>query len=310
MSPRRVAPLFLFFTLSACSEADPAAQGGVIVGVTTDLRVGVDITRLDLVLSDDGTVLRQESLTSDASTLELPLELAAKDREAGHRIEAKLEGFTGSASLPIVTRSIATLVPAERTVLFRAALDSTCVVHPGQDTSFCDEGLTCIGGACVDPFVDARLLEDYAPDWADAGKGDICKPVGAGAPEVIVGKGQGDYYPAEDGEVAQIEAGPQGGHHIWVAVRQKNLARSGSITRVSGTVLDTSEEFTPFSVVFTYDPDEGGYCKVYGLRFQLDDQLPIEELFGKTVDVRVKISDPDGDIGEGVRRFKLSTDTI
>ena len=310
MSPRRIAPLIVFLSFSACSGSDPVDQGGVIVGVTTDLRVGIDITRLDLKLTDDGAVVRQESLTSSASTLELPMELQATERDAGHRIEATLEAFTGSASLPIVTRSISTLVPNQRTVLFRAALDSTCVVHPGQDTSFCDEGLTCIGGACVDPFVDPSLLENYAPDWADGGKADICKPVGAGAPEVLVGKGQGDYYPAEDGEVAQIEAGPQGGHHIWFAVRQKNLSRSGSITRISGTVVDTAQELTPFSVVFTYDPDEGGYCKVYGLRFQLDDQLPIEELFGKDVDVRVKISDPDGDVGEGVRRFTLSTDTI
>jgi hypothetical protein len=46
---------------------------------------------------------------------------------------------------------------------------------------------------------------------------DICKH--GGDPEVIVGHGFGDYLPSDDGDVAEVEAGPQGGFHILIGAR-------------------------------------------------------------------------------------------
>lgn len=312
MRPRSLLFFALLGVASCGSEAEPPTTGDVIVGVTTDLRVGVDITALRVVATQGGTVVDDHTLSLGAGNLVVPLEIPFADRPPGERVGVTLEAFTGAATTPIVRRTASTDVLLGQTLLLRAGLDSACVVHPGGGSAgLCAPELTCIGGACVDPFVSPHVLEAYAPDWAESGAGDACKPLGAGAPKVIVGHGQTDFFTSEDLELAQVEAGPQGGHHIWVAARQKNLRRSGSITRVAGKVLSTGREIAPFAVVFTFDPDEGGYCKVFGLRFQLDDEAhPIAELFGEPVELTVTISDPDGDVGEAKRVFTLSDDSL
>lgn len=107
--------------------------------------------------------------------------------------------------------------------------------------------------------------------------------------------------------MAQVEAGPQGGHHIWVAVRMKNLLQSGSITSITGHFDDPKLDVGPFQVIFTFDSDEGNYCKLYGLRFQLDQATDIQSLLGKTVKITVKVTDKDGTVG--VERGSSSSPT-
>jgi hypothetical protein len=90
----------------------------------------------------------------------------------------------------------------------------------------------------------------------------------------------------------------------------KNLRRSGSITTITGYVPDLSFDISAFSVIFTFDQDEGGYCELHGLRFQLDTEKDIQELLGKTVRVTVKVNDPEGDVGTGERMVTLSNTII
>jgi hypothetical protein len=153
------------------------------------------------------------------------------------------------------------------------------------------------------------MLPDYTPGWATAST-DPCKPPGGGAPVVIVGEGQADYLPMTDGETAQVEAGPQGGHHIWVALRAKNLHQSGSITSITGHFPDLGYDVGPFNVIFTMEIDEGGYCKLYGLRFQLDQVIPIQMLLGHPLDVTVTVTDSDQTVGVGKRSVVLSSTFI
>lgn len=131
-----------------------------------------------------------------------------------------------------------------------------------------------------------------------------CKP--AGPPVVIVGQGQADYLPMSHGEVAQLERGPQGGHHIWVAVRTKNLSPSGSTTSVSGHFPDLGLDVGPYNTQFTMVPDEGGYYTLYGLRFQLDQKIKIAKLLGHPLDLTVTITDPDAAVGVGKLSVVLS----
>lgn len=131
-----------------------------------------------------------------------------------------------------------------------------------------------------------------------------CKP--AGPPVVIVGQGQADYLPMSNGEVAQLERGPQGGHHIWVAVRTKNLLPSGSTTSVSGHFPDLGLDVGPYNTQFTMVSDEGGYNKLYGLRFQLDQAVKIGKLLGHPLDLTVTITDPDATVGVGKLSVVLS----
>jgi hypothetical protein len=211
----------------------------------------------------------------------------------------------GSSTTPLLNRLAATNVVAGKKLLLHVVLDSRCVVGPGTGAPTCSSPETCIAGQCADEQVAATSLAAYTPDWATAST-DPCKPASGGAPIVIVGQGQADYLPMMDGDTAQVEAGPQGGHHIWVAIRAKNLHQSGSITSITGHFPDLGIDVGPFNVIFTMETDEGGYCKLYGLRFQLDQVTPIQQLLGHPLDVTVTVTDTDHDVGVGKRSVVLS----
>ena len=73
-----------------------------------------------------------------------------------------------------------------------------------------------------------------------------------------------DYGVLAEDQLLQLERGPQGGHHIWIAVRMRNLRRSGSTTMITSRIEGDPEPVVPSSFVFTFDPDEGAYCKIWG----------------------------------------------
>jgi hypothetical protein len=304
--------LVLAVVLAGCGTPEPAT-GSIIVGLTSELRVPTDIQELHVVMRVNGAVVLDDtrgSFSGAMQSLSFPSELPFKGLQDGDQVEVELEAFGGGAlRVLLISRRAVTQVVGGETLLFRVRLETECAPVAGEAIE-CQAPQTCITGTCREAFVDPYSLERYTPTWSQVSN-DICKPVGGGDPIVIVGKGQSDYLPMDDLEVAQVEAGPQGGHHIWVAIRTKNLRQSGSITSVSGYVPELDVDLSPFNVIFTFDPDEGGYCKLYGLRYQLDgDGHAIDSLLGHTVKVKVTVTESkDGAVGVGERTVKLS-DTI
>jgi hypothetical protein len=148
---------------------------------------------------------------------------------------------------------------------------------------------------------------DDAPERI-VGLDGVCKTVAGATPEVTVGQGQSDYLTLLDLDTVRVEAGPQGGHHIWIAIMMKNLLRAGSRTRLTAVAPSTGTMISPYEVIYTFDPAEGGYCKLFGLRFQLDaggvDYVP---LLGHELDVTATVTDEAGDTGQGMRRVTLGT---
>jgi hypothetical protein len=288
-----------------------AATGSLVIGVLTDLRPGVDIGSLHVVMRSAGKTIDERTYAAGAKyPLVFPVELPFQDLPGGTAVEAQIEAFgQTNTQTPLVRRTATTEILAGQSLLLRVALDARCVVIPGGTAPTCAAPETCVAGACQDDHIDPHKLKPYTPGWYE-GSNDPCKPASAGAPVVLVGEGQGDYLPTTDGDTAQVEAGPQGGHHIWVALRAKNLTQSGSVTNVTGHFPDLGYDVGPYAVIFTLEPDEGGYCKLYGLRFQLDADHPIEEMLGHPLDVTVKVTDADGDVGTGTRSVVLSKDFI
>jgi len=112
---------------------------------------------------------------------------------------------------------------------------------------------------------------------------------------VEVGTGQTDYRMITAGETLQAEAGPQGGHHIWIATRMRNLKQALTTTRIEGIQPDTGTTIPHSTFVFNYVPAEGGACKLYGLRYQLDNGgIDYKQFLGKPLDVRVTLTDQSG----------------
>jgi hypothetical protein len=162
----------------------------------------------------------------------------------------------------------------------------------------------------VDSSVSTSDLEPYRVDWAE-NPPDVCKPATGGAPQVIVGTGQTDYGNLNDGQTLQAELGPQGGHHVWIAVRMKGLRQSGSRTILTATQPGTGLTVPPTAFVFTFDRDEGGYCKLYGLRFQLDSGAAnlgedYKRFLGKPLDITVAVEDAGGLKAQGTAHIQIA----
>jgi hypothetical protein len=300
-----VCACLLLAVLPACSSpAAPGGTGTIVVGVTTNLRVGVDFDTLHVVMHAGGTTIRDEvQKVGSATPLVLPEELRFSDLSAGTAVDVELTAMEGATTL--VTRSAATEIVGSATLLLHVTIDYHCVVAPGSPAPVCTAPETCVAGTCADDHVDGSSLPAYSASWAEATTSDPCKAPGS-TPTVVVGQGQADYLPMMDGDTAQVEQGPQGGHHIWVAIRTKGLTMAGSITTVTGHFPDLDVDVGPFSVIFDLEPDEGGWCKLFGLRFQLDQQQPIDGLLGHPLDVKVTVTDADMDVGVGTRDVVLS----
>lgn len=220
-----------------------------------------------------------------------------------------VQGFT----VPIVTRTARVAVPgAGQKRLLRLSLEPRCVSSlplppPGWTAGpVCGDPVTCIAGRCVDDRVAPEALETYRPGWPDDTP-DICRPAGGGAPEIVLGTGQTDYLPLSSGQTLQLERGPQGGHHIWMAVRMKNLKQTGTMTTLSAAQPESTVTVQPTAFVFTFDRDEGGYCKLYGLRFQLDTGGNAPQVFlDKPLDVKVEAVDRTGAKASATIRVQIA----
>jgi hypothetical protein len=149
-------------------------------------------------------------------------------------------------------------------------------------------------GLCQSSEVPVARLEAYAANWPTNAP-DRCKPQGGGPPDLQIGTGQSYYVPITPGQTLQAEAGPQGGHHVWIATRMRNLKQVGSITKIAGLQPGTNTPIPPTTLAFTYGPDEGGYCRLAGIRYQLDNEgIDYKQFLGKPLDVTVTVTDPGG----------------
>ena len=223
-------------------------------------------------------------------------------------IDVQIDAYTMAGwtpqvgGMPALVRTAETSFVPNETKLLRVLLQGQCLLGlpggpPGAPT--CTAPQTCIGGRCASDSVAPSALEPYETNWANDAP-DVCRPLDAGAPVVQVGEGQTDYLPLTPGETVQMEQGPQGGHHIWLAVRQENIKQQGSTTTITSVQPGTNLAGPQMSFVFTFEQDQGGFCKLYGLRYQLDiDGTDYHLFLGKPLDITVKITDQAGHTGTG-----------
>lgn len=308
-------PLLLVIYAACSPPTDPA--GTLIIGVQSeDLNGAVGSFRVTTTV--DGTPQADKFYRADRNVPLLPQEIAVDGRgNAKAAVEVRVEGYPGldpsSLGPTVLIRTARTSMVSGKDLLLRIRLEGRCATGlvggvPGPTCSLPHE--TCIAGRCVDDALSPASLERYVPNWP-VDVPDLCRPANPGPPEVIVGTGQSDYLPLADGQVIQAEQGPQGGHHFYVAIRLKNLKRSGSTTTISGLQPGTNVAIPPTAFVFTFDGDEGGYCKLYGLRYQLDNGgIDWMQFLGKPLDVTVKVKDATGAEGTGVAHINIAPTII
>ncbi|MBL0196282.1 MAG: hypothetical protein IPQ09_19060 [Myxococcales bacterium] len=317
----RAALVCLLAALSpvACSPSSgPSGGSSLVVGVTgEDLRTLLESVKVTAKVN--GEVAKEATVVRDGDgVLRFPAEVTLEGAP-GAPVEVTLVGYGAppvatrgpsdppAASVALLNRLVTTTMPKEKS-LVRVQLDSRCLPI-GTDPIQCPGGTTCQGGRCVDAAVSASSLEPYAPDWPTNAP-DPCRPANAGPPEIAIGKGQTDYSSLAPNETLKMELGPQGGHHIWIAVRLRNLKQAGSRTALSAVQPTTGLKATPTAFVFTLDTDEGGYCKLYGLRFQLDAGGDLgtayKAFLGKPLDVTVEVTDVAGRTATATQRVNIA----
>jgi hypothetical protein len=223
---------------------------------------------------------------------------------------------------PLFTRLASAQFIPGRVSLLRVQLEPRCIVYPTPtpkpDSKVpgplsgpkCTAPGTCIMGICQPSAVPPGALETYASNWPTNAP-DRCKQVHGGPPQLQIGTGQSYYLPIKPMQTLQAEAGPQGGHHIWIATRMKNLKQAGSTTKIVGVQPDTKVEIPPTTLAFTYAPDEGDFCKLYGIRYQLDNEgIDYKQFLGKPLDVVVTVTDPAGTTVSGTAHIQIAPTVI
>ncbi len=286
----------------------------MIVGLSSE-DMGATLGTIHVVTTVNGVVASDDAIDPVKTPKWYPREIkltppaGATTGTVEVTIDGYLEESAGANANALLHRLAKADFVANQTTLLRVTLQNQCLLGlpggggPSAGGPVCNAPTTCIAGSCQD---EATQLEPYTATWATDAP-DICKPVGAGAPQVYVGTGQTDYLPLTDGQTLQAELGPQGGHHIWIATRMHNLKQAGSTTTITATQPGSGLVVPSTAYVFTFDRDEGGFCKLYGLRFQLDaNGTDYKPLLGKPLDVTVTIKDPTGTIGTATSHINVA----
>lgn len=286
----------LILCSAGCGSEDADAR--VVVGLTTDMAVGFDIHHVETTTKVDGVITHADSLSYGKGDLLLPAEILVQPTHDGAEVELSIAAFRNGEASPIVTRRAATRAASGRGLLLPVSLDEACSAAP------CAASATCVEGACVDPFIAPCVLADYDPMWI-ASAPDACKTPSSGDPAVVIGQGKSAFAPLEDSELVSIEAGAQGGHHVWLALRVTGLRQMGSRMTVGGYFPDLASEVFPFISQVTLRKAGEDHCEIYGVRFQVDRDLSVETIRGRALDIAIVLEDPNGDVAAATKRVVI-----
>jgi hypothetical protein len=324
--PRRSTPwvvlagALLLLPSPACKK--PKADGPkteLVIGVQSEPMGGI-VSALHIVVSVGGVVTSDEVVKPKGTSLVGFPQPWEKRLEAPEDVDAPVEvtvDATGQPNGPHLSRRAVAHFQPGKTSLLRVGLESRCVEYPPPPKGrgkipgplsgpSCTAPATCIRGLCQSPVVPPNKLEPYSTDWPSNAP-DLCKPRGAGPPFLQIGTGQTGYTPLKTDQELRAEAGPQGGHHIWIAVRMKNMKQAGSTTKIEAVQPGTNTPIPPSTFAFTFEKDEGGYCKLYGLRYQLDNGgIDYTQFLGKPLDVTTTVVDALGATSSSTAHIRVA----
>ncbi|MEJ7728545.1 MAG: hypothetical protein WKG00_04970 [Polyangiaceae bacterium] len=205
-------------------------------------------------------------------------------------------------------------MPGKSDTLFVVRLERECV--PGMVVvddivgPACADGETCIGAACVDPFVGYAQLDTYAADWAE--DDDPCGPAGA-EPDAELGMGEdGTFVPLDDEQIL-ARGGLQGGFHIYAGVRVRGLAAGYVFTEL---VTDDLAGRVSTTTLYTELVPEGDACDGVDMlhllpiepNLELSPEEKIALVVGKAFHIDVRVIDKLGRLACDSRSVTVSED--
>ena len=288
--------LLVFHTV-ACGNED--ADAVVVVGLTTDIAVGFQLDRVVITTQVNGVSVESEDLSYDSGKLQLPAEHRLSPVHDDAALDVSITAFRDADVLPFLTRTATTRAIGGRTLFLPLSLDEACAGIT------CASGATCVKGACEDSSLSPSLLRDYDPAWIITAP-DACKTQASGGPTVEIGKGQTTFATLATDETLPLEAGPQGGHHVWLALRVSGVRQMGSTLTLGGTYPELGVTLAPSTSMITLRKIMDGHCEIYGIRFQVDRGIPVDTIRGQNLDMEMGLKDPNGDGFVVNKRFNIA----
>lgn len=312
---RRQSALLLLIataTLGACHKNDAT----LVVGVEAQPAVVSRIGKVRYVAKVEGKTIVDKEIVPKTGQSPFPLEVRVEGASGTNADVVVITYAAGPndtilGDTPMLVRRVIAPFVKGAPKLTRVRLEGSCLTNtPGFKGPACPSDQTCTSGRCIDPTLIPDDLETYAQDWAK-NRPDLCKPAHAGAPEIAAGTGQTDFIALHGGETLTPEKGPQGGHHLWIAVRQKNLKQQGSTVTLSAEQPGTGLKVPPTSFIFPFESAENGACKLYGLRLQLDNSsVLVQKFLGQPLDLKIVVSDTDGQTAQTDVHVNVGATTI
>jgi hypothetical protein len=112
-----------------------------------------------------------------------------------------------------------------------------------------------------------------------------------GPPGIELGTGEYAYEPVEDGQDIPLIHGPQGGYHVWVGLRMRDMNPNGMRLDTAVELADTATPVgRPLFFRFTMFRGESGEFEYAGL----PEQLEPAEVEGRAIRIEVVATDRGG----------------
>lgn len=271
---------------------------------------GFNFTSYKIEVKVDGVVTVSEELPTTGPTLPHETRVKAPKGKTDSVAEIVVKAVMNEAD--VVTRRATVHFVRDKSLLAYLRLEVRCnnfglLGGSGVSGPTCDKpSETCVGGKCVSEALDN--LPDYRADWATSPP-SACGNGPSGS--VIAGTGQANMVVLNDNDTLQVECGPQGGHHLWMALSMKDIAQMGTTTTFSASQPAASGGVTipPTAYPYSYSPGANGSCELTGLRFQLDaGGVNIKDVLGKPLDIKVLLEDKAGHKATITRHVNISPD--
>jgi hypothetical protein len=294
----------------------PEPPPALILGVQSNLAVGPEVGRVGVVARADGMEIARLDALSPNLSLPLELPLSAPPGTTVDVVVAAYDSPYLTAEAPSVRRDLRTRVPSPNPHLLRVRLDRECIANAQLAGELlgptCAPPTTCVSAECVDTWVAPERLEPYAPDWAQD-YADECRTDTTATPTLEIGAGWTEYEPIADGGVVQVNAGNQGGYHVWISLQSTQFHRAGVITTIEGRVIDLDLPLESYRVAESYAPVGDGRCQLVGFR----DEMPaafwngkIAPLLGQRVEFVARAVDESGVTVVASKVMRFSEDVI
>lgn len=295
----------------------------IVIGVQDESFVGTVYARLSslvMKVSIDGAPAYEQKLTpSEMRAPPSEVTVHPPKGKSDAAIEVRLEGTfddlplrDGTPPQPGIVRLARTrFVPNEARVL-PIRLEARCVEHPPMSAGgpppiagpTCAAPLTCIGAKCESSEVRPEGMPTYGPEWWKK-LPDKCRD--AGAPQVALGVGQASFTPVAANDTLVPEAGPQCGHHVWLAIKASGLSQTETTTTVKSKLVETGEAGPDVQYAFSLGGLDAGGCALSGLRYQLDAAPGTFVRFaGKELDLTVEVADAAGRKAQTTTRVRVA----